>query len=299
MLSRENGKFDGNDNERLGNLAVVNWDVPPRRIQIWKGKRPVVVMMPGWSGSKDVEVKPNLLAVEYVKRGYVILMVGLKDQGGWNTDLSSRVKTSLDAVCSNTQIPADCTRIVLNGTSYSGGQSFNVAKYLASTEGGYNTAAKKVIGFITQDAGYQPAGNWPASGFVPSIPEGLASTSQYKIGMIQNIKDKNFNDACLYGSCSAHIMAKYHGDRSGQRINTPNVYSSCQNNDHPQHGAHGARDANGKWDNWVITVTGLMVVNIPYKEIRIPQQNQSGQTPPVQQQPNPPIKNDCYILPTA
>lgn len=219
-------------------------------------KRPVVVFMPGWGGSGAVNAGQTALNQKMVKEGYVTLAVGFDALSQWNSNLSEKVVEGLNKLCADMTIPANCAAIVLNGTSYGGSQTDKVIRYARNQ--GYSSASKRIIGFVSQDAGYVAPGNLTDPNTGAFTRTGLADASQYSVAMIENLADYTFPvDACTWGNCGARHLARAH-----QAAGHNNTYSLCPNNlrnNNPALDAHGARDAAGQWDAWVISATKKII----------------------------------------
>lgn len=224
--------------------AIAGWDSKIAAGQ----KRPVVVFTPGWGGSGAVNASQSTLNKKMVNEGYVTLAIGFDSSAQWNSNLPEKVVEGLGKLCADSSIPANCAAILLNGTSYGGAQNDKVVRYARSQ--GYNVASKKIIGFVSQDAGYVPPGNVTDFNNGTFNRTGLAEVSQYAVAMIENLGDTTFPvDTCEWGNCGARVLARQH-----KAANHSNVYSLCPNN-----GDHSARDAAGNWDAWVISATKKII----------------------------------------
>ena len=210
------------------------------------GKRPVVVLMPGWGGSGDVAAVRDAQANLFANQGYVALNIGFHQTtaGMWYSDLPESAKAALDALCVQTY--ADCSAVVLTGQSYGGTQTHPVLRYLRATgtfdgSGGTN-AGRKVVAILGQDSGYTRYWNAPID----------ADASAYSIALIENLGDGTFPvDLCTYGNCGARNRADYHQSAAGSQY----VLSNC-----PAGGSHGSRGY-ANWDAWVLSAVKTMLHN--------------------------------------
>lgn len=224
--------------------AIAGWDSKIAAGQ----KRPVVVFTPGWGGLGAVNASQSALNKKMVNEGYVTLAIGFDSSAQWNSNLPEKVVEGLGKLCADSSIPANCAAILLNGTSYGGAQNDKVVRYARGQ--GYNVASKKIIGFVSQDAGYVPPGDVTDYDIGTFNRTGLADVSQYAVAMIENLGDTTFPvDTCKYGNCGARVLARQH-----KAANHSNVYSLCPNN-----GDHSARDAAGNWDAWVIAASKKII----------------------------------------
>jgi len=220
--------------------AIANWQsgIPDGE------KRPVVVFLPGWNGSGAVSASISAQNTNLVNQGYVTLAIGFDDLGGWTSNIDVKTAEGLDLLCADATIPANCNAIVLDGESYGGAQNYWVMEYLY--DNGY---AGKVLGFVSEDAGYAAPGDLtnPITGAFTRT--GLADTVSYSVAMIENLGDTTFPvDECTWGNCGARTLADAH-----QAGGDHNVFSIC-----PSGGNHGTRGF-ANWDAWVISAIKTMI----------------------------------------
>jgi endoglucanase len=215
-----------------------------RRNDLGAERRPVVVLMPGWSGMGDVPAVRNTQALMFADQGYVAMNVGLHqtNSGTWYSDLAESVKAALDALC--VQGYADCSAVVITGESYGGTQTHPVVRYLHASgafdgSGGAN-AGRKVVGILAQDSGYTQYWAAPID----------ADATAYSIAMIENLGDSTFPvDSCAFGNCGTRNRADYHRNAPGSQY----VLSYC-----PAGGTHGSRGYTD-WDAWVLSAVKTML----------------------------------------
>lgn len=197
------------------------------------GRKPVIVMTQGWvDGTSDVRVPSNDPRVQPVRNqllasGYIVLEVGYsKDPSltDWNSDIQTKIKSALDTLCNNNSIPANCGAIVLMGSSYSGNQLSQSLAHLV--ENGYNSTNRKILGVVSQHAGYY-AGK-------------AIDNNKYSVAMIESIGDNAFREDKSHAQDRAKAFGK----------NAKNVYSYC-----PSGSNHGHPDNPAEWNNWVVGVT--------------------------------------------
>jgi len=254
--------------------AIANW---PAGIPGGE-KRPVVVFLPGWGGCANVPAALSGQNTNLVNQGYVTLAIGFEHTGpancDWISNINEKALQGLDQLCADASVPANCKAIVLDGGSYGGIQNDLVIRYLRNN--GYDGAggSNRALGFVSEDAGYVPPGDWPGGIFSRT---GLADTASYSVAMIQNLGDTTFDpDTCdPWGNCGARILSNAHLARGDN-----NVFSYC-----PVNGSHGDHTGFLGWNAWVISAikTIIHVINngIP---------TWAGYTPPQ------PVSNACVSI---
>jgi mannan endo-1,4-beta-mannosidase len=207
-------------------------------------KRPVVLLMPGWSGTGNVASARDAQATLLANNGYVAMNIGFHqtNSGAWYSDLAESAKAALDTLC--VQPYADCSAVLLIGESYGGTQTHPVVRYLRANavydgSAGANSG-RQVLGILGQDSGYSYY--WQA-------PQDADATA-YSIAMIENLGDADFPvDSCEYGNCGARNRADYHQRSTGSQY----VLSYC-----PPGGTHGSRGYTD-WDAWVLSAVKTML----------------------------------------
>jgi len=232
--------------------------VAGRAIATWQSgipageKRPVVVFLPGWGGAGNVNASVSAQNTNLVNAGYVTLAIGFDDLGGWTSNINVKTAQGLNLLCADATIPANCNAIVLDGESYGGAQNYWVIEYLrANAYNGGGGSTGKMLGFLSEDAGYGAPGNLtdPNTNTGAFTRTGLADTASYGVAMIQNLGDTTFPvDSCDWGNCGARTLSDAHltsGDN--------NVFSIC-----PSGGEHGTRGF-VEWNDWVVSAIKTMI----------------------------------------
>jgi hypothetical protein len=226
--------------------AIANW---PSGIP-GSEKHPVLIFLPGWGGVGAVNASVSAQNTNLVNEGYVTLAIGFDSSATWISDIDVKTLQGLDKLCADAAIPANCNAVVLDGESYGGAQNYWVIEYLRSN--GYDGSAGskgRVLGFISEDAGYGAPGTLtnPTTGAFTRT--GLADTASYAVALIQNLGDTTFPvDECTWGNCGARVLSNAHlaGGAS-------NVFSIC-----PPGGEHGTRGF-ANWNAWVISAIKTMI----------------------------------------
>lgn len=228
------------------NRAIASW---PAGIPIAE-KRPVVVFLPGWGGTGAVNAAISAQNTNFANQGYVTLAIGFDSSATWESDIANKTLQGLNKLCADSSIPANCNAIVLNGVSYGGAQNYWVIEYLLDNgyAGGVGSQGK-VLGFVSEDAGYGAPGTLTNPTTGAFTRSGLADTSRYSVAMIENLGDTTFpTDECTWGNCGARVVSNAHFSRGDQ-----NVFSMC-----PAGGGHGTRGY-ANWNNWVISATKRII----------------------------------------
>jgi endoglucanase len=228
-----------------GGWAIATW---PEGIPAGE-KRPIVVFLPGWGGAGDVAASVSAQNTNLVNEGYVTLAIGFNDLGGWSSNIGMKTAEGLDSLCLDATIPANCNAIVLDGESYGGIQNDVVIKYLRMRYNGDPGSAGKVLGFVSEDAGYVPPGDITDFNTGAFTRTGLADTASYSVAMIENLGDTTFPvDDCTWGNCGARVLSNAHLARGDT-----NVFSIC-----PSGGEHGTRGF-ANWNAWVISAIKTII----------------------------------------
>lgn len=234
------------------NHAIAGWDA---NIPVGQ-KRPVVVFTPGWGGNTNVNASQTALNKDFVNKGYITLAIGFEHISTWNSNLHLKTTEGLQKLCADSTIPANCQAIILVGSSYGAGQ--NLANAIHQSD---NFPNGKVLGFISQSAGYNP-GWWMADNAhnnALKIADGtilkdryLADTSKYSVGLIANTGDEVFPTSS-FTSDGSNVGAGYLAQRHKAKGHS-RVYSWC-----PSYGGHGATGNDGKWNNWVFATAKKII----------------------------------------
>lgn len=232
------------------NKAIASWQTG---IPIGE-KRPVVVFLPGWGGVGGVNASISPQNTNVADQGYVTLAIGFDSSQTWISDINQKTLEGLNKLCVDATIPANCSAIVLNGSSYGGAQNYWVIEYVRSNGYDGSIGSKgNVIGFVSQDAGYGAPGNLVNANTGEYNRTSLADTSAYSIAMIENLGDTTFPvDECTWGNCGIRALSNAHFVRGDT-----NVFSIC-----PPGGEHGTRGYTD-WNTWVISAikTIIHIVN--------------------------------------
>ncbi len=226
--------------------AIASW---PSGIPVGE-KRPVVVFLPGWSGSGAVNAAVSAQNTNLVNAGYVTLAIGFDSSATWISDINLKTLQGLNKLCTDATIPANCNAIILDGSSYGGAQNYWVMEYLQSN--GYDSSTGingKALGFISEDAGYGAPGVLTNSNTGAYNRTGLADTTSYSVAMIENLGDTTFPvDECTWGNCGIRVLSNAHKVRGDT-----NVFSMC-----PPGGGHGTRGY-ANWNQWTISAIKTMI----------------------------------------
>lgn len=207
-------------------------------------KRPVVVFLPGWGGTGAVNASISSQNTNLVNEGYVTLAIGFDSSAQWISDIEVKTLQGLNKLCADTDIPANCNAIILNGSSYGGAQNYWVMEYLQA-----NGYAGKALGFISEDAGYGAPGILTDPNTGAYTRTGLANTTSYSVAMIENLGDTTFPvDECTWGNCGIRVLSNAHLMRGDT-----NVFSMC-----PAGGEHGTRGYTN-WNAWVISAIKTII----------------------------------------
>jgi hypothetical protein len=232
------------------NRAIASW---PSGIPAGE-TRPVIVFLPGWGGNGAVNASISAQNTNLANQGYVTLAIGFDSSSTWNSDIQVKALQGLNKLCTlpaNSDIPANCDAIVLDGASYGGAQNYWVIEYLRNN--GYDGAAGSkgnAIGFISEDAGYGAPGVLTNATTGAYTRTGLADTSAYSVAMIENQGDTTFPiNECTWGNCGIKVLSNAHlaqGDT--------NAFSMC-----PPGGSHGNHTGYSNWNTWVISAIKTII----------------------------------------
>ncbi len=232
------------------NLAIAEW---PAAIPAGE-KRPVLVYLPGWNGTGNVNASVGGESVLMKNQGYVTLAIGFTSSGPFQSDIQAKTKEGLDKLCADTTIAANCAAIVIVGGSYGGSQIDFVTRNARAN--GYSTAAKNIVGFLSTDAGYGPPGTITDFNTGAFTRTGLADTANYSVAMLQRQGDTTFpiND-CTYGNCGIRVLSMAHAGAP----NANKVLSLCPaGGEHGDH-AYATTPAVPAWDDWASAAIKTML----------------------------------------
>jgi Cellulase (glycosyl hydrolase family 5) len=239
------------------NLSVISKILTAgRAIAAWPSgipageKRPVLVFLPGWGGVGAVAAAITGENTNLVNEGYVTLAIGFDSSSTWNSDIEVKTRQGLDKLCVDPTIPANCSAIVLVGSSYGAAQNYWVIEYLRSNGYAGGAGSKgKMLGFLSEDAGYGAPGNMTDPNTGAYTRTGLANTASYSVAMIENLGDTTFPvDECTWGNCGARELSNAHLARGDS-----GVFSMC-----PPGGEHGTRGF-ANWNSWVVSTIKTMI----------------------------------------